>query len=774
MRLRPSPAAFWVALLLALEGVLAGRMVAERRIGGHDGLFEQVVRWFFLNSHATGGPVPHWLPFASHGMVGSWWGMVQDGIFQSALLFVPGSVVALVPFLVLSQLGVLVDHGLLLLGTWLLARRELKTLEGAFFVTAAVLASTIWFAQPWFELHLIYAVPLVLVLVHDWVEKGRALSLVLAANLVTLQGLATPGYFLPVQAFAVGVMFALYAARNHGAWLRAVWARTRAQPGTIALAAVAAAVPIALILVFTIPGTDEVVFQHGGRESDRSVTLATFFSYGGRPGHAWETHWLELFVRSSYLLDRSGYVGALTAGFAVFALFRKPDPGAIRWLCWTVILAAFAQGTALSAAAFGLWPGMSYYRHLGLAGAFVRVGVAFLGGHGFDRFVRDMRDPAVPRRRSLLAASAAIGITAVLALLLPGQKALTDYNEWSLESSLRVLSSLDAIVLSGVLGFLAVSALGLGAVASFTRWPQRAGVIIAALLALHAGDLYFYKNTAVTRRTVALDASQAPLFDWGPVEWQPRRVLETSLDGKASLVGDLDRRLEGDLRWPLESLLLRDALGSRWRVDYWHQPLDDLLRACAGVPEGASANALAEVRTPDALVFPETGCDAGLVAGVTADKVRFYRAARRLPTTTAVAKALAQKDDALYLLDPAAVPSGTGEQMARESIAITSVRFDTNEAVFLVAAPVDGWLYDAEAWHRWWRATVDGAPVTIERANLAYRAVPVPAGTHEVRFAFHAPWLSWAHRFAGLEGLLWTAIVAVGIARLFVVRHGPA
>jgi hypothetical protein len=43
----------------------------------------------------------------------------------------------------------------------------------------------------------------------------------------------------------------------------------------------------------------------------------------------------------------------------------------------------------------------------------------------------------------------------------------------------------------------------------------------------------------------------------------------------------------------------------------------------------------------------------------------------------------------------------------------------------------------ADAWFPGWRATVDGAPAPIVRANLAMRAVPVPAGTSTVELGYH-------------------------------------
>jgi hypothetical protein len=57
-----------------------------------------------------------------------------------------------------------------------------------------------------------------------------------------------------------------------------------------------------------------------------------------------------------------------------------------------------------------------------------------------------------------------------------------------------------------------------------------------------------------------------------------------------------------------------------------------------------------------------------------------------------------------------------------------TVETDSPSAAFLVLTDV---------WHPWWRAEVDGAPVEILKADVLFRAVPVPAGRHVVRFTFH-------------------------------------
>ena len=54
-----------------------------------------------------------------------------------------------------------------------------------------------------------------------------------------------------------------------------------------------------------------------------------------------------------------------------------------------------------------------------------------------------------------------------------------------------------------------------------------------------------------------------------------------------------------------------------------------------------------------------------------------------------------------------------------------------------------------------WEAEVDGAPAAILRANLAFRAVAVPAGTHQVTMRFRPA--------SSRNGLLLTALSVVGV-----------
>ena len=65
-------------------------------------------------------------------------------------------------------------------------------------------------------------------------------------------------------------------------------------------------------------------------------------------------------------------------------------------------------------------------------------------------------------------------------------------------------------------------------------------------------------------------------------------------------------------------------------------------------------------------------------------------------------------------------------------------------------------LVVTDAFARGWSYDLDGQPVVMERANLAFQAVRVPAGEHEVTRRYRTPGLGWA----GLLFLLGVAAAA--------------
>jgi uncharacterized membrane protein YfhO len=51
-------------------------------------------------------------------------------------------------------------------------------------------------------------------------------------------------------------------------------------------------------------------------------------------------------------------------------------------------------------------------------------------------------------------------------------------------------------------------------------------------------------------------------------------------------------------------------------------------------------------------------------------------------------------------------------------------------------ANAPAFLVTSDVFYPGWRATIDGAPAELFQTDYAFRGLPVPAGTHAVRFEF--------------------------------------
>jgi hypothetical protein len=109
---------------------------------------------------------------------------------------------------------------------------------------------------------------------------------------------------------------------------------------------------------------------------------------------------------------------------------------------------------------------------------------------------------------------------------------------------------------------------------------------------------------------------------------------------------------------------------------------------------------------------------------------------------------------------------------AAEPIAVHVDRYTPDELAFSTTAPAGGWLLVTDRWARGWKATVNGTPATVYVGDFVFRAVRVPAGAVQVRFAYeksHGPWLvalSWS-----VCGIL---LIVMPLSRVYLSRRHHA
>ncbi len=80
--------------------------------------------------------------------------------------------------------------------------------------------------------------------------------------------------------------------------------------------------------------------------------------------------------------------------------------------------------------------------------------------------------------------------------------------------------------------------------------------------------------------------------------------------------------------------------------------------------------------------------------------------------------------------------------------------------------PDPGWLVLTDAYYPGWVAEVDGEPTPIHRADLYFRAVPLPAGEHKVVFDYRPTDVSLALVVGLVAWLLWALALAVAGRRI--------
>ena len=109
-----------------------------------------------------------------------------------------------------------------------------------------------------------------------------------------------------------------------------------------------------------------------------------------------------------------------------------------------------------------------------------------------------------------------------------------------------------------------------------------------------------------------------------------------------------------------------------------------------------------------------------------------------------------------------------GGPRAGDVVRIT--RESPNELALTVEADAPGYLIVNDTFFPGWRCEVDGSPRDITRANVAFRAVPIDAGPHEVVFRYR-PWRALAGVTLAASTVI--GIAAIGVARAMRARRRP-
>ena len=492
--------------------------------------------------------------------------------------------------------------------------------------------------------------------------------------------------------------------------------------------------------------------------------LAAFVAPGiaGGPTYPLDLYRLALTNANEF----QGYAGLLPLVLALAALGRRRGPALFFGLLALLSL-LLALGTPLYLALYYLVPG---FNKLGPQRILIlyAFGVAMLAGFGADHLAGPAGPRLARRLRTGLAALLAIAVVGVGALNLAvglGRGQILGYgreyvrtqvydtplNPRSLEEYYREVEVLyDRLVAhfepTSPAIYLPVL-LALGCLAVLLLRERRPQLFPAACVALTACDLLYFAtsyNTAVDPATlypktpgvdflladpslyrVALDTGEGTLF---PDTLQPFGIQEVG--GYESLYPDR----YADLLASIESgRPTTSGFGNLAMLTRLDSPLLDLL------------NVKYVLRPPDA---PPPGEGFALAYR---HEMAIYENRRALPRAFVAPECRVAPDGpsalaALFAPDfrperTVVLEAGAGPTpVCRDGGAggqATVLAYAPHEVTVRTSAPGGGgWLVLSDTYYPGWRATVDGAPARIYRADYTLRAVELPPGEHVVRFVY--------------------------------------
>lgn len=775
-----------IVIVLSAEMILTLFSMLTMRIPrGHDGFILLSLQYFFLNGIYNGDNIPQWIPYLTQGTVSTWWYAITATPVQSILYLFAKLKLLFGNFIPLYHMSFFCQTLILIVGTERWASRYTATMLGRMVVVISVAGSAIAYDQPWFGLQLFYAIPLILYLLHLFVESGQWRYAFFAGNLLALQHLGNLPYFIPVTTFVIAVYFVSYSIVNWEKLLTNVnFFKFNCYPRMLA-ALCGVAVSFALVYYLSQFATTGIV-NHNMRLSDGTVGLDTFLTYGGHLNLATP---VELFLGISPMKDFTFYLGILFIPGIIAYLLGGIKKDNIPILLTAISIILLILGTQFAVMVYYIWPMMKYYRHLALIITLLKPFLCLLGGIGIERLWVGLNSDLAKQDTfllSLLCIVLSVWLGILLAMYLDAAwtikvirgiaaDKLPPFDLFKISRhSFPVLlkgTTLKPLVLRTAFSLILYIVFFNVVLQAKIKQNQILLAICGTLLIyIHCIDLYSYKFSQMLLRSGHTRGETKALFTFQAIPYNERRSEDLFFHN------DRVQALHQTLpfvtwnSWLVSPALFTDMARAPFRTDNWSAYIDKVIQAYA-------QHLPAQFVFP----FPIQVKSARIISGLDQDKIQFYSKVMWDYDTQHAANviALPEYESQFPILEDKVNPSlqvslnknqytpWLQGQSALLALAYHIQHYspDTLELTVVNPQPKPIWLYRSEAYHHLWRASVNGLPVPIYRANLGYQAISLDPGLNKIVFKFGSPIISYLQYLVSLWSMIWLISILLMVVR---------
>jgi len=764
-------------LIILCQAVFFFYLISQRRMPQeHDTFHFMSLQYYFLNHTVIYGAIPQWIPFLTHGLIANGFYALQSGFLQNVLMTL-GPVLKPFNFLDLFYLGMFVDELFLLTGTWLLAKRYFTSIYTVFFVCVSVIGSAIWVNQPWFNFRFYYAVPLILFFLHSFLDTGRWRYFFLGVNLIAVQTLGNLAYLIPFTTAAVFMYFLFYFLLNQEMVLNQL-TQIKTSRALLIPALWIAASFLAAYAILAV-GTDQVLYYGHLRNRDGTVTLENFLHM--RPMLT-RFGFYEIFFGLVPYNDYTVYTGLVAAFMAVLALMTGWDSRKSVFIFFLTFILFFSYGTFVSVFFFKVWPMMKYFRHIELTMSFFKLFICFLAGFGFESlFINHER---IHRKQIIIAVSCLVISLGFYFVMRNPSIAAKVLNSFKSEPEF-----IDFLFRKfQARGFWIMTAGTAFSFLLFFNLKKWRAIAISAVLLIHVLDLFSYKLQSFRDGSVKLNDAQYKIFEFTKLPFI--RSRNYSYADREPIVGNVGEFFAGSNAryWTIFAFLFKDDFSSLLQTDQWLIPFDNLIKAYLrqSIYDLESPPVSGFNERDHKLILPD---DTALkkIGALDEDKIQLFSRAFGDDSTDELASNLTNPDyagDILFL----SVTEKQRKSMhltkwnTDQSLSISDrlklpyqiQQFNSNQLKIFAHIPENdsAWLYYSDVWHPFWKATVNGKPKKVFKANLAYKAVQLDTGKNEVHFYFGSKIVSFLHMFFAWHTAFWLLVLAWLIGGVCFGKNG--
>ena len=676
------------------------------------------------------GELAQWLPYSNYGIPTYLHDITNFPPFY-IVTFALGAALKVRNIWALFDCAVAIDVAIFTFGTYLLLR-QFSSRTAAAVITAGALWTLVLEWNLYFTLRLVALMPLALFFLVRWARSGSLVTLSLSVVIAVISCLGVAQYFAPYYAlFYVCCTVALWIAD------RPLLRVSRSIPFIgIGIFAVVSAAAVTYLYMASIRGLH--FLSYGRDPVTGKVDLDIFLNYGGLQVFKVLEALVALPTESKTPLF---YAGGVTLVLAFYALWRARSSEMWAFAALTAVFTLFCAGPYSPVARLAFYfPGMSYFRHVGVMYAVPKLLLGVVAAIGLDAALNQL-DKA---RDTVLRLSYVIGALAIA--VAAAYYPLADFFERPIVGG----AGLSSILLL----FAAVG--GIALIGPIFRHANHATISVLLLLT-----------------TLVQGAAYQHLFrDNLNSSWQPPSELT-----RVHAIKFVERRDDDEIRTTspyreieqqgvvyaqLDTFLQIDECASTGHFEYdtlWvHRLLEKVFGGDTAYDDLQAQFSEHHVKPAVAHIL---GCGVSKIQWVPA-AVGEDAANGKEPLIGCVNQALclesstgAQKVLQWPRGEPPAAPSLSSQ-------GINLDHFSLNDLVISLTVISSGWLVYADSFFPGWHAEVDGQSVPIWRANFAFKAVELAPGHHVVRFYFSDPTYNWV--FWG-SGVVWTAAILL----LFVV-----